>query len=126
MEHLIAVRTFAFGSTTIAGTSDGEYAFRAILKNPEAPTLFKTAYAQATSEGQLYALCGIRATDRSSFDDYASPLRDQTREVATVSGSIATNEPIASVVRQIGSGDYDRYFTNWLVAPALAHPATIQ
>jgi hypothetical protein len=125
MEHLIAARTFAFGGVGIVGTtSDGEYAFRAILKNPEAPTLFKTAYTQATVEGQLYALCGIRATDRSSFDDFASPLRSETRDVATMSGRIATNEPIASVVKRIASGGYDQYFTNAPAAPAAGHPTT--
>jgi hypothetical protein len=126
MEHLIGVRSFAFGTNIDGMTSDGEYAFRAVLKSPEAPTLFKTAYQQATVEGQLYALCGIRFTDRSSFDDFASPLRSQTRDVTTMSGSTATNEPIASAVQRIASGGYDRYFTNWSLAPALEHPATAQ
>ncbi len=124
MEHLIGVRSFAFGTNMDGMTSDGEYAFRAVLKSPEAPTLFKTAYQQATVEGQLYALCGIRFTDRSSFSDYASPLRSQTRDVTTMSGSIDTNEPIASVVQRIASGGYDRYFTNWIATPAVEHPAT--
>jgi len=124
MEHLIAARRFAFGANTDGMISDGEYGFRAVLKNPEAPTLFKTAYAQATAEGQLYALCGIRATDRSSFDDYAAPLRSETRDVTTISGRIATNEPITSVVQRIASGGYDQYFTNRPAAPAVEHPPT--
>lgn len=110
MEHLIAAQTFAFGTNTDGMTSDGEFAFRAILKNADAPTLFKTAYAQATSEGQLYALCGIRVTDRSTFEDYASPLRHQIRDVAIQSNGAATNEPVADVVKRIGKGDYDSYF----------------
>jgi hypothetical protein len=123
MEHLIGARSFAFGTNIDGMTSDGEYAFRAIFKSPEAPTLFKTAYAQATAEGQLYALCGIRVMDRSSFADYASPLRSETREVTTISGCIATNEPIASVVQRIAGGGYDQYFTNRPAPPAVEHPA---
>ena len=115
MEHLISAHSFAFGRIGAAGTiSDGEFAIRAILKSPDAPQLFKTAYAQATAEGELYALCGIHATSPDSFDDYASPLRSETRNVKTLSGSISTNEPIADVVQRIGAGSYDRYFTNSL------------
>lgn len=124
VEHLLVARRFAFGPDINGGISDGEYAFRAVLKSPEAPTMFKTAYGQATTEGQLYALCGVRAAGRDSFEDYASPLRNETRLVMAQSGGITTNEPIADVVQRIAAGDYDRYFTNWIVTPPAPHPAT--
>ena len=126
MEHLMAARTFAFGPIgTAERISDGEFAVRAIMKNPEAPQLFKTAYAQATAEGQLYALCGIHVTSADSFDDFASPLRSETRDVKTMSGITTTNEPIATVVQRITSGDYDRYFTN-RPAPSVQPSSTAQ
>src|SRR5689334_3747129 len=63
VEHLLVARKFAFGPDVNGRISDGEYAFRAVLKNPEAPTMFKNVYGQATTEGQLYALSGIRASE---------------------------------------------------------------
>ena len=126
MEHLLTARRFAFGADSDGMISDGEYAFRAVLKSPEAPTQFKAVYDQATVEGQLYALCGIRIADRDSFEDYASPLRSEIRKVMTQRGRIATNEPVADVVQRIASGNYDQYFTNWLASPAAARPVTAQ
>jgi hypothetical protein len=109
-EQLITIQRFSFGGVGIVGTiSDGEFAFRAVLRSPESAKLFKTAYLQATEEGKLYALCGIRATDRSSFENYAAALRSTTNEVAIQSGCIVDGEKVAKVVRQIADGVYDSY-----------------
>jgi hypothetical protein len=110
-EHILGIREFAFGDIgSTRAISDGEYAFRAILRSPAAPELFRSAYSQATMEGQLYILCGIRVTSRGSFDDYASPLLKDTRNVTTISGDVVKQEPIAEVVKRIADGAYDSYF----------------
>jgi hypothetical protein len=110
IEHLETARTFAFGGIGFTGaTSNGEYAFRAVLKSFAAPELFKSAYSQATLEGQLYILCGLHFTNRGVFDDYAAPLLKDTRTVSTMSGCLASREPIADVVKRIADGAYDAY-----------------
>jgi hypothetical protein len=114
-EYLIVARSFAFGGIGYDGrTSTGEYAFRAVLRAPDAPTLFKTILspgAQATEEGKLYALCGIRATDRSDFDSYADILVGTNAEVTVQSGCTVYEESATEVVKRIRDGDYDSQFT---------------
>ena len=108
-------RRFALGGVGIDGrTSTGEFAFRAVLRSRSAPEIFGLVLspgAQATEEGRLYALCGIRATDRSAFDTYANIMLSTNAEVATQSGCIAGHQRAADVVKRIADGAYDSHFS---------------
>jgi len=112
-EYLIVSRRFALGGVGFAGaTSTGEFAFRAVLRSRGAREVFKLVLspgAQATEEGKLYALCGIRATDRAAFDRYAAFVVSTNAEVTTQSGCIVSHERVADVVKQIADGAYDSY-----------------
>jgi len=114
-EYLIVARRFALGSVGAdGGTSTGEYAFRAVLRAQNAPEVFRAVLspgAQATEEGKLYALCGIRATDRSAFERYAVELVSTNAEVTTMRGCCVGSEKAADVVKQISDGVYDWHFT---------------
>ena len=114
-EYLIVARHFALGGAGVAGdTSTGEYAFRAVLRSRGAPEVFKVIFlpgVDATEEGKLYALCGIRATDRVDFDRYATALVSTNPEVTTVAGCSIFQEKAGDVVKRIGSGTYDVYFS---------------
>jgi hypothetical protein len=114
-EYLIVARRFSLGGTGIDGrTSTGEYAFRAVLRGRNPPEIFKIILspgAQATEEGKLYALCGIRATDRSAFDRYATILVSTNAEVIIQSGCIVAHAKAAEVVKRIGDGAYDSHFS---------------
>jgi hypothetical protein len=114
-EYLIVARRFALGGVGAVGqTSTGEYAFRAVLRSRSAPDVFRLVFspgAQATEEGKLYALCGIRATDRSAFDSYAAILLSTNAEVTTQRGCSVGGEKVADVVKQISDGVYDSYFS---------------
>lgn len=115
-EYLIVARRFALGGVGVAGeTSTGEYAFRAMLRSRTASDSFKFIFSrevQATEEGKLYALCGIRATDRAAFDHYAAIVVSTNAEVTTLSGCIVLNPRAADVVKQIANGVYDSCFTS--------------
>ena len=108
-------RRFALSGVGFAGnTSTGEFAFRAVLRSRSAPEVFRLVFspgAQATEEGKLYALCGIRATDRSDFDSYAAILVGTNAEVTVQSGCIVYEERAAEVVKRIRDGAYDSHFT---------------
>ena len=112
-EYLIVARRFSLGGVGVAGdTSTGEYAFRAVLRSKSAAEIFKVVLspgAQATEEGKLYALCGIRATDRPAFEHYASMLAGTNAEVTTQSGCIVSGEPASSAIKRIADGVYDTY-----------------
>jgi hypothetical protein len=114
-EYLIVARRFALGGVGVAGdTSTGEYAFRAVLRSRGASQVFKLIFspgAQATDEGKLYALCGIRATHRADFDSCAAVLVSTNPEVTTQSGCSSIQEKAGDVVKRIGAGTYDVYFS---------------
>ena len=110
-EYLVVARRFAFGGVSDDGhTSTGEFSFRAVLRSHNAPQLFKAVFFQGTEEGKLYALCGIRVTDRSAFDSYASILVSTNAEVTTQFGCAVLHEPAPEVVKRIHDGTYDSHF----------------
>jgi hypothetical protein len=114
-QHLMAARRFSFGGVGIDGhTSTGEYAFRAVMQGRSAAEIFKVILSPGTvvtEEGKLYALCGIRATDRVSFDKYATILVSTNIVVATQSGCVILHEKAEDVVKRIGDGAYDSHFS---------------
>jgi hypothetical protein len=110
-EHLCTVKKFAFGGVGYAGmTSEGEFAFRAVLKSPKAAEIFRDACLRATDEGKLYALCGLRQTDREAYDHYVAMFRVETRKVRTQSGCMWSEKPMDTVVQEIVNGSYDSHF----------------
>jgi hypothetical protein len=112
-EYLIVSRRFALGGVGITGdTSTGEFAFQAVLRSQSAAEVFKVVLspgARATEEGKLYALCGIRATDRVAFDRYAVIVASANAEVTTQSGCIVGHERAADVIKRMADGVYDSY-----------------
>jgi hypothetical protein len=79
------------------------------MKTHDAPQIFKAILspgAQATIEGKLYALCGIRATDRAEFDKYASIVVENDTEATTMRGCCVGKEKVADLVKQIRDGYY--------------------
>jgi hypothetical protein len=112
-EYLIVARRFALGGVGIAGaTSTGEFAFRAVLRSRSPAQIFKLMFSQGTEEGKLYALCGIRATDRAAYDSYAKLIVSTNAEVTTMRGCIVGHEKAADVVKRIADRVYDSYCTN--------------
>ena len=113
-QRLIAEKRFALGGVGAAGaTSDGEFALRAILRSPDSAKLFEQAFSQATPEGQLHALCGLRATDRKKFKNISASLMDDTRPVTTILGCMMFEEPMRRAVQRIIAGSYDFCFVKY-------------
>lgn len=115
IDYLIVARCFSLGGVGPSGnTSTGEFAFRAVLRSRNATKLFKEVFypgVRATEEGKLYALCGIRATDRAAFDQYAAMVVSTNAEVTTQTGCIVFDERAVDVVKRIADGVYDSDFT---------------
>jgi len=113
-EYLIVARRFSLGPVSFdARTSTGEFAFRAVLRGQNARQIFKLILspgAQATEEGRLYALCGLRATDRAAFEEQATIMARNNPEVTTQSGCIVARGRAAEEIKRISEGAYDSYF----------------
>ncbi len=105
---LAKVKSFAFGGIGIAGTpSQSEAHFRTVLEHRNALAEFRDVLATGTPEGKLYALCGIRILDPSSFEAAAEPLKKSNPTVETIGGCIITKVPASGVITNIAAGRYD-------------------
>ena len=110
-EQLLSVRYFAFGGVGYAGvTSEGEMAYRAIAAGTNALSLFSAALTNGNAQAKLYALCGIRQFEPSTFDALAKSLLSANPQVETLRGCIMRHEFATNVVARISSGAYDVYF----------------
>lgn len=67
-EALTAATTFAIGGVGVAGTiSPAENDFRALLKEPDAVAKCQKLLTEATPEGQMYGLLGLKLKDEAAF-----------------------------------------------------------
>ena len=108
---LAKVKSFAFGGIGVAGTpSPSEAHFRTVLAQHNALADFRAVLANGTPEAKLYALCGIRILDPSSFNEAAEPLKKSNPTVETIGGCIITKVPAAGVITNIAAGRYDAYW----------------
>jgi hypothetical protein len=109
---LKTVPYFAVGGVGFAGTtSQGEQALRALLKQKDAATVFKTLLKEANQEGRLYALLGLRLTNPTVFARDVTPFLSLKTKAHTMSGCIMCDQPVASLAKTIQKGDYDKLVT---------------
>jgi hypothetical protein len=100
---------FALGGVGFAGTtSEGENALRILLKPKDAVPLFQKLLKEANREGQLYALLGLRLTNPTVFAREVTPFLSMQAKAHTMSGCIASDQPVATITQTIKKGDYDK------------------
>ena len=108
--RLVKVERFAFGGIGRGGTiSQGQKDYEIILSRPSALADLERLYAAGNPQAKAYALVGIRKINPERFKQLAQPLRDSQEKVVTMSGCIISHETFAGVIRNIESGNYDRY-----------------
>jgi hypothetical protein len=113
------VGSFALGGVGVAGTiSEGERALREVLKQSDAVARLESMLAQASPAGQLYALLGLRARNRSAYQRALPTYGHRNISVQTMRGCILQLESFGSLVKQIDQGDYDSFLSrSWPERP---------
>src|SRR4029078_4342051 len=82
-----SARIFAIGGIGYAGViTDEETAFNALCKAPDAAEQFRRLLREATIEGQIYALLGLRQVGAPDYKTQDDRYRRSTRKVNTGSG----------------------------------------
>jgi hypothetical protein len=105
---LLKTASFALGGTGVAGRmSEGERALREILKQSDGVVRLESMLPQASPAGQLYALLGLRARDRSAYEKAMAKYGQRDAKVETMRGCILQRESFVSLAKQIEHGDYD-------------------
>lgn len=110
VKTLAKVGGFAFGGVGVAGqTSEGEIAFRKVFASPTAKDDFLTLLRSKNPQAVCYALVALRKLDPAVYAKTIEDLRTKKTMVTTVMGCTISDMPMASVVKFIDSGAYDRY-----------------
>ena len=100
---------FAIGAVGEGGEiSAGERAYRALLQQKQAVAAFEALLRDknARVEGRLYALLGLRTRDRAAFARHLTPFLSSKAMASTMSGCMASDEPVAAVAKRIRKGEY--------------------
>ena len=97
-----SARIFAIGGIGYAGViTDEETAFNALCKAPDAAEQFRRLLREATIEGQMYALLGLRQVGASDYKTQADRYRRSTRKVNTGSGCEIGPDKVSYVVNEL-------------------------
>lgn len=96
------------GGVGYAGSmSAGESALRRILKQTDAVSRLEAMLSTASPAGQLYALLGLRARDRTAYARALEKLQTIDAKVETAHGCLLGHESFRDLVKEIARGNYD-------------------
>jgi hypothetical protein len=96
-----SARIFAIGGIGYAGViTDEETAFNALCKAPDAAEQFRRLLREATIEGQMYALLGLRQVGAPDYKVQADRYRKSTGKVNTGSGCEVGPDKVSYVINQ--------------------------
>ncbi len=110
---LAEIKEFAFGGVGVAGsTSQGELAFREVLKSSTAKADFAALVDGSNAHARCYGLVGLRAVDRDAYRAKIDRFRKDNAEVKTIAGCTIFTQPMSGVVVNIDQGRYDGYAKN--------------
>jgi hypothetical protein len=110
LKTLRSVSHFAFGGVGAAGTvSEGEVAFREVLKRASAKEDFSAVLKSGTPQAKCYALVALRSLDPQIYSVHIEKFKKDKTDVTTIGGCIIMVLPMSSVVGNIEAGNYDRY-----------------
>lgn len=106
-EALTAVTTFAIGGVGFAGTtSSGEKDFREMLKEPDAVEKCRKLLTDATPEGQMYGLLGLKLKDEVAFEAALSKYKGSETKLREMAGCIMGTTTMGELAARIEKGSY--------------------
>jgi hypothetical protein len=102
---LMSTNTFAIGGVGFAGTTSGpELALREVLKQPDAAATCQKLVANATVEGQMYGLLGLKLSDDKAFAQALPRYKNSKTDIRVMSGCILGTQQVGEVAKRIETG----------------------
>jgi hypothetical protein len=106
-EALTATTTFAIGGVGVAGTiSPAETDFRELLKEPDALAKCQKLLTDATPEGQMYGLLGLKLKDETAFLAALPKYKNSKTNLREMSGCIMGTITMGELAARIEKGSY--------------------
>lgn len=110
VKKLASIHDFAFGGIGVVGiTSEGELAFREILKRPTAEIDFAGLLESGNAQARCYALAALHVLNPKAYAARSAQFARNKSTVSTIAGCIKMELPMSSVVANITAGRYDRF-----------------
>src|ERR1035441_4550267 len=107
VDLLKTAHMFGIGPIGYAGTiSVPEKALRQVMKQKDAKLVLTKILGEATLEGQMYALVGLKAVDDSEFKSRLKSYADKTNQVRTIKGCMMSHQDRESVAKAIAADHY--------------------
>lgn len=106
-EALTATTTFAIGGVGFAGTiSPAETDFRALLKEPDAVVKCQKLLTEATPEGQMYGLLGLKLKDETAFLAALPKYKGSKTALREMCGCIMGTITVGELAARFEKGTY--------------------
>jgi hypothetical protein len=106
-EALTATTTFAIGGVGFAGTtSEAEKDFRELLKEPDAVAKCQKLLTDATPEGQMYGLLGLKLKDETAFLAALPKYKGSKTALREMCGCIMGTITVGELAARIEKGTY--------------------
>jgi hypothetical protein len=110
VKELAGVKAFSLGGVGFVNSiPEREDWFFAILSSRHSDRLFRELFEQGTSEAKVYALAGLRLTDREGFKERAEGFLCEGSEVRTQRGCIRNYRTADELVAGLEGGEMERY-----------------
>jgi hypothetical protein len=104
-EVIKSADSFKMGPVGYGGTtSREEYAFRKLLKEPDAARQFRALLRTGTTAAQLYGLLGLKLSKDPGFERAYRRFVATKRQVHIVEGCLGSEEDARAVAREIRDG----------------------
>lgn len=108
IDTLSKASIFVIGPFGFAGTiSAAEKALRQVVQQKDAREVLTKLLSEATPEGQMYALVGLKTVDKAEFQSRLKSYRDKFVQVRTAAGCIVSDQAASEVAKAIAAGRYD-------------------
>ena len=106
-EALTAATTFAIGGVGFAGTiSPAEKDFRALLQEPDAVEKCRKLLTDATPEGQMYGLLGLKLKDETAFVAALPQYKGSKTKLREMAGCMMGTTTMGELSAMIEKGSY--------------------
>lgn len=111
--RLMKIGYFALGGVGYEGSlSEGEIYLRIILNDKSAYHYFNLLAKDGGYPAKLYALCGMRKTDKNTFQNWSASLRKISAPISVYYGCKVVTEDFSKIISDIANGEYDGILSN--------------
>jgi hypothetical protein len=76
------------------------------MKQKDAKLVLTKILGEATLEGQMYALVGLKAVDDSEFKSRLKSYADRTNQVSTIKGCTVSHQAASKMAKAIAADQY--------------------